>query len=550
MSLRLATASRWAAAAAALVLFPLEPLSLWPVSVALIAIPAALQALPARVRPYEPGLALLSLGGLALAAAGAFGSHLAAALLAAVVLTVLTLPWLDSSLRLTPAPSGEHISSSPLLAAVLRGPRGLTGRAAGLLGGLATEAVVAAVAGQPALAASAGVVMLFLAGRAATAEIRIPSRPLDTEPPLVRVVVGEPVQAASRLLSRSPLPLTVLLDPGDPRVTLSPSLVGVDRVAEVQLRLIPERAGPLPVRATAWAVDPWGLAGVRQHIDLASLHVIPRSAYAAWLAQRYLERTVPGVSGPVPAAAESQRTPLQRRGVEYRGARFYEPGDELREIFWKASARLRRTVVKDRRDDPGTPVALLIDLDTRTEDDADWLASAIVMAALTLAQEGVPLAFGAYSREAEASVTPLQSPRDAVRTALDLTARIRRVTGGVRVLGPLPFRTVRRRIMKLEAASSGPAERLAHLFRIEMEALRARARTHPATAVLHRLTALVPGTVGILPLAATLDDSDIVDFVVETLRGRGVEAFPRLTPGAERGLPEVRLARTAHRRVS
>lgn len=550
MSARSATLSRWAVAASALGLLPLEPLGLWPLPVALVALPAALQALPALFGPYEPALALLASAGLALAAGGAFGPHLASALLSAVVFTGLTLPWLDWSLRGTQVPRGGGVSPSPLGAGLLWGNRGLTVRAAGLLGGLATEAVLSAIAGLPVLAASAGIVTLFLAGRAARAGIRIPDRPLETEPPLIRVVVREPVWATSRLLSRSPLPLTVLIDPLDPRVTLSVSLVVADPLAEVQLTLTPGRAGPLPVRAAAWAVDPWGLTGVRQTVDLASLHVIPRSSYAAWLAQRYLARTVPGALGPVPATTESPRVPLQRRGVEYRGARFYEPGDALREIFWKASVRLRRTVVKDRRDDPGTPVALLIDLDTRTEDDADWLASTIVMAALTFAQEGVPIAFGAYSREAGASVVPLQAPREAVRTALDLTVRIRRVAGGVRVLGPLPFRTLRRRIMKLDAASSGPAKRLARLLRIEVEALRARARIHPATAAVHQISALIPGAVGILPIASTFEDSDIVDFAIEGLREHGVELLPRLTPEAGGRLPRAALARAARGRVS
>lgn len=524
MRRHLARASRWATATAVVALVPFEPASLWPVSLLLLALQALLVTPQGRRHPLEPALVLLSAGGLALATSGSVGPDRTLAVIVALGLTLLTLPWLESTLRDSPNDRPGARGS------VLPGGRQTTRRSEALLAGLATELGLACVAGLPAIAASAGAVTLFLAGLLAAALHCIPARFLEVDPPLLRVIVQETARSRVRLASRARLPLLLTLHPRDSGLAVLPSQLLLDGTAPVDLALTPPLAGPSTIRATVSAVDPWGLVVTRQEIVLARLRVIPRSAYAAWLAQRYLERAVPGGSGPVAVATESVRTPLQRRGLEYRGARPYAPGDQLRDVFWKATAKRARVVVKDRRDDPGTPVALLAHLDVRSAEEADWLSASLVTSALTLAQEGVPIALGAYSGEPRVVATPLQSPRDAVRRALELTDHIRCVAAPARVLGPVPFRRLRRRIMLLEGAQEGPARRLARILRFEEAALRARARTHPAAMALHRLASLVPGPLAVLHISASPDDADVVELALDGLRGHGLYLWQRWGP--------------------
>lgn len=136
----------------------------------------------------------------------------------------------------------------------------------------------------------------------------------------------------------------------------------------------------------------------------------------------------------VPGAARSSRG-LFEEPTLYAGTRPYLPGDPLRRVHWKATARLRRPV--SRRYDPGHERETVIALDAQTVPGPFWLmryqddlVEGIYTAALSLARSLIGsgaacgLAANAYSRRPERTLylAPSAAPGQVARIADSLAA--------------------------------------------------------------------------------------------------------------------------------
>ena len=119
----------------------------------------------------------------------------------------------------------------------------------------------------------------------------------------------------------------------------------------------------------------------------------------------------------------------------YAGVRPYQPGDPVRRIHWKATARLRRPV--SRRYDPGHDRETVIALDAQTVAGPFWLmryrdelVEGIYIAALSLARSLIEsgaacgLAVNAYSKRPERTLylAPSAAPGQIARIADALAA--------------------------------------------------------------------------------------------------------------------------------
>ncbi len=175
------------------------------------------------------------------------------------------------------------------------------------------------------------------------------------------------VPAAPRLGQRASLGL-VLSQPGPPPMWLDLLLplpagtlgaASVRRVAlrpNMELRLqeafTPVTLGALPSpAATARVLGRFGLAWWSRQLPAppeAAIRVVPDTLHAD-------ERRAPG-------AMQGEEALLRRgHGVELLGLRDYQPGDPLRALAWKASARAARLMVRDTLIDQHLDVALVID---------------------------------------------------------------------------------------------------------------------------------------------------------------------------------------------
>jgi uncharacterized protein (DUF58 family) len=437
-------------------------------------------------------------------------------------LTLIGAPWFLERLRATLRRDVRLDQFIPVKG-IARQPTRLLGA---LTIALAAALVAALLFGHAIIAFSAGVVLGILGFIIGVSFLRLRPQFL-VEAASVRVLAGESAEAEVSLSGhRSTGQIHMGMEV--PWADVAPNVADVDGgPLALSLHLTPPLAGAGPVMAEIAWVDPWGLTGLTFRPVLAQLRVIPRAAYAAWLARRYLDASRAGGS----SAAIILQSGLQgaaRRGLDYYGARHYEPGDTLRDVLWKKMLKAKQLVVKDRRDEQAQTAIIAVRLAGRDPDEADRLAYHLLMTALTLAQEGVPVAFAAYGPEEFHSATPALAPRQTVQHALRLSEQVKVIPGAQRLLQPAQPARLRRTISRLRQASSAPAHRLADVLDFELRAHRARARRHPATAAILQVVARVQTPAIVVVISSLVDDAEILNFSLENLVPRGFQRMDLL----------------------
>jgi uncharacterized protein (DUF58 family) len=121
----------------------------------------------------------------------------------------------------------------------------------------------------------------------------------------------------------------------------------------------------------------------RAHLPFkTSLIVLPRVAQAVVRALELLAAL----------GATAYEVPVQTigRGTEYAETREYMPGDELRRVDWKATARLQKLMVKQFHQDSGGAVNLVYDLKTAGPVTRDEAAAEFLTLATMLTAQATP----------------------------------------------------------------------------------------------------------------------------------------------------------------
>ncbi len=452
---------------------------------------------------------------------------------AAALGTVLALPWIHGSLQ-DLASTGEAGSAQRSAAAIHQDGQGMDlnfspsrsvtplARALALSGLLVIGVGLAANRGV--VAASGGLLLAWLAATIGFVFLWLPPRFARVERIPLRAVAGRRSEAATSLVPATRLACSVRLSAPYPWVEVQPNALYLHGPAiPLGLGLTPPLAGPEVLRLEAVATDPWGLTRTRQSLDVADLHIVPRARYAAWLARLYLERTYGGPA--IVRTTGATRRPGFRGGVEFYGARIYAPGDGLRDIDWKHTAKLRKLVVKEFHAAGSQAVILLVGLEAVDADQADRLAYRLVTTALTLAREGVPIALAAYTRGGVVRVTPLLAPREAVRDALDLTRRLVRVPPIRRTLAYPSLGRLRRIHGQLNGAKAG--RRLADLIALEIRVLDRSAVVHPAARALRAAATRVGRPASVLTISTAEEHVPVLEVTLERLGALGYRPMPR-----------------------
>lgn len=197
--------------------------------------------------------------------------------------------------------------------------------------------------------------LLLAAGTAFTAEPRIHARLCLSA---TRTLEGDDVEAELVLDSGSAVGrLEVLLDlPDDVEL--------VDGRRAFSLALRPEdRPVPLTLRCARWGVFDVGRLALRA-TDVFRLVVWERMLDAPVLLKAYprlepLRRVVSATETQAFGGNEVSRRPGD--GIEYADLRDFAPGDRVRSINWRATARRQRLVVNQRHPERNTDVVILVD---------------------------------------------------------------------------------------------------------------------------------------------------------------------------------------------
>ena len=445
-----------------------------------------------------------------------------------VLLALPGLPWLELTLRSTSEATLDEVW--PLLS--LTDQRYLTLEAGSLIPSLLAVALVGALTGHLSLIGSSVLVLAFVGGLAAISFTRIPPDSLTVQPPTVRVLARNTLETAVSLQPRMRLAAHILVELDDAWASVSPSkFVGKTKPVVVRVKVNPPLAGSKTLLARTRCMDPWGLIVTTEQVQLAHVVVIPRAIYAGHLARVYLAQTAGGNDALAALPQTQEGTRGAQRGLDYYGARRYEPGDPLRDVFWKHTLKLRQLVVKERRSPQGEAVILAVNVWGSTADDLDQTAYNTVVGALTLAREDVPMVFAAYTDEAIVSVTSVLSPRQAVLHALHLVGAMRQVARPTRVLQPAQLARLRRRVERLLASNASPAMRLARVLQFEYRAHVTRAQQHPGYEAVLKAADHLLSPAALLVTSSGPDDPEAIELALEHLHIRGVHAL-RVPPAS------------------
>ena len=247
---------------------------------------------------------------------------------------------------------------------------------------LAAGGLLAALAlRRPELAAASAPFTLLLAVGVRLA--RDPRLHVELEIASERTLEGNAVGAELSLEATSPVDrLEILLDlPADVEV------VGAENATAIRLRRQDERALAFELRCRRWGVYDVGDVELRAR-DLLRLVVWEqrlelRKVLKAYPRQDALQRLLTPLETQARTGSDVART--KGDGIEYADLRDYVPGDRLRTINWRASARRDGLIVNDRHPERNTDVVLFVDTFSDVSGAGRSTLDGAVRAAATLA---------------------------------------------------------------------------------------------------------------------------------------------------------------------
>lgn len=157
-----------------------------------------------------------------------------------------------------------------------------------------------------------------------------------------------------------------------------------------------------------------GLFSVKASLSLkTNIEVVPRVIPAALRAMELILSASPG--------GLLQEVPLiyrLGRGDEYAETREYTPGDDIRRIDWKATARLNKLMVKQFYEEVGGEVNLIYDLKVAGPASADAAATWFINLAIALSSQNLPYRITIVSSENNMETLRFSDWRKALITAV------------------------------------------------------------------------------------------------------------------------------------
>jgi len=181
---------------------------------------------------------------------------------------------------------------------------------------------------------------------------------------------------------------------------------------EITLEFAPKIAGTYNSGGLMLAVaSPLNAFTVRVEVPFrTSLTVIPR---VVPMAVRALELAAA-------MGALAYEVPLQAvgRGTEYAETREYLPGDDLRRLDWKATARLQKLMVKQYHQDAGGKTVLVYDVKAAGPISRDVAVTEFLNNAVALAVQNLPYAITIVDEKGETRTMEFKDARTALLSAV------------------------------------------------------------------------------------------------------------------------------------
>ncbi len=359
----------------------------------------------------------------------------------------------------------------------------------------------------------------------------IPKQPLDIPTVEKRIITGTTANISLHAASRASVRLHCHLNPLDPWVNCTPQSFTLDRAKiELNLAITPPLAGPSHVQLQVSAIDPRGLIQVNQIAQPLKLHVIPRARYAEWLATKYLSQA--GTLTTATATIPLEDSLIPKRGIEYLSSRTFQFGDQLSDIDWKHTLKLKRLIIKEYTESSKRAAIIAVNLSVTDAEEADKLAFNLITTALTLARQSIPSALAAYNHEKVILTTAVTNPDEILKQTLMLVKNINLVEFTYRCLQPASMSRLRRNIVLLKRATSEPAQRLLSMLDFEYQAIEQAAKTHAATVALSQVVKRISSPAIIVLVSQMSHDDEALLVATDKLTQRGFTTL-RIEEGAK-----------------
>jgi Protein of unknown function DUF58 len=367
------------------------------------------------------------------------------------------------------------------------------------------------------------IIMIYLIALGLVIWFRQSSTPVIGETAQVRVIAGREAQSDIVLKRASKLKGMLFLQSRYPWCKIVPNAFIPLEASEISIKasVTPALAGPTEIKADACVIDPWGLSQVRFEIDMVKLVVIPRAQYADWLARKYLTGAKFGSLSLISNVGSIKPQYGLRRGVEFYGNRMYQPGDSLKNIDWKHSVKYNELVSKEFFEIQAQPVIILINLVANDIEETDKLAYNIIVASLSLAQDGIPAALAAYDDNGVIMTTSSLVGQELAVRSLEVVKEIITKESADKSLNPPDVSRLRANIRRLKDTESLPAIALRDLLQVEFKSLSLNAKSSPCTAALNEVLMKMNQQSTVVVISNHNHDADALAFNLNTLTSKG-----------------------------
>ena len=304
---------------------------------------------------------------------------------------------------------------------------------------------------------------------------------IDIEDHSFQIMSGKKLHGEIQLRNDSSAKYYISLSTKDPdiHVSVANPLVEGTSANVVSVDMQTKLAGLATPDICITRQDHLGLLWHGVLVQPVTAQVIPKAQYATWLAQRYLDQAgIECYTDIAPMTANN-------RGVVFSRLRPYHPGDRLRDVDWKHTAKAREAIVREHRDPQAGATILLVNVVTESPDEADWIAYQLVMSALSAAEANIPVSFALYNEIEVVFSSDYLPPTKAVQQSMQLIDKVATKMIGKRLLSSPNVSYLQRTRQTLATSPHfGENGNLKKLLDIELSALEKNALDHPVNEAL------------------------------------------------------------------
>jgi hypothetical protein len=390
-----------------------------------------------------------------------------------------------------------------------------------VIGALALTLLLSLITSSYILTFALAILSIYLTWQMIYA-FRVLSDPLGWQEDVeLKLISGETKKLSVELRNKTVKPLHLHIEGAYNWINIyRPEFVLVD-TALVEADISAKFAGSADVQLKVSICDQMGLLKVGYTVDCAKLVIIPRAKYSEWLARKFMEQGAGSFSSSEVSFTKASLPNFKAIGTEYHSSHLYSPGDNIKEIDWKHTARLRELVVKKYQNMYGNAAVVLLNLIAGSIYEVDRISSDLLNSVLTLARNSIRSVLVVYNEYEVVEMTSVMQPDALLRKVMYLIESISITKPSVRYLWPPDIKKLNRARRKLANVNQEPAKRLLTILDIESDAVQMASSRHPLSMALTKIISVVTPPAMLIPMTSLNHDAEVLRYMLPKMEGIG-----------------------------